>query len=258
MRLRVLGAHNLESLHTRCVSLLINDVIALDAGSITSSLTFEQQARLKVVFLSHSHYDHVKDVPALALNLFRQSASVCILCSAEVRATMVECMLNGDLYPRLHERPAAAPTIRFREAVAGTEESVGHHRLRPLPVAHAKETLGVEVSDQSGTTLLYTADTGPLPEGFWAETSPRMLVIETTAPSRYAEMVQPAGHLTPSMLEVELVRFRAANGFVPRVLTVHADPLIGTRQELCDELAAVSARTGADIQVAYEGLELDI
>ena len=42
MELRVLGAHNMESNHTRMESHLIDGVLALDAGSITRALSFDE------------------------------------------------------------------------------------------------------------------------------------------------------------------------------------------------------------------------
>ena len=43
MRVRVLGAHQLETRDTRLTSFLIDGVLAVDAGSITSGLTLEEQ-----------------------------------------------------------------------------------------------------------------------------------------------------------------------------------------------------------------------
>ena len=43
--LRFLGTHNAESRDTRLVSFLIDEVLAVDAGSLVSELTFAEQAR---------------------------------------------------------------------------------------------------------------------------------------------------------------------------------------------------------------------
>lgn len=258
MRVVFLGAHNLESSGTRCVSLLIDGVLALDAGSLTSGLTFPEQAALQAVFLSHSHYDHIRDIPALGLNLLRMGRSVDVYSSAEVRETVIETMLNGDLYPKVHERPPEAPAIRFNTVEAGDSFPIGGYQARALPMAHVKPSFGLEVIAPTGTTMFYTADTGPLPEDFWTQTAPDVLIIETTAPSAQTDLVQLAGHLTPALLEEELVRFRSLQGYLPRVLTVHMDPLLGDNGQMADELAEVARRTGAQIQVAAEGLEIEI
>ena len=44
MKIKVLGAHNTESLNTRYMSLLVDDILAIDAGCLTSTLTFEEQS----------------------------------------------------------------------------------------------------------------------------------------------------------------------------------------------------------------------
>ena len=258
MKIRFLGAHNLESSGTRCVSLLVDGVLALDAGSLTSGLTFSEQAALQAVLLSHSHYDHIRDIPALGLNLLRMQKAIDIYCSAEVKETIIETMLNGDLYPRLQEKPPEAPTVRFNVVESGDSFSIEAYQVRALPMAHIKQSFGFEVTDASGRTLFYTADTGPLPENFWTQTAPDALIIETTAPSAQTELVRLAGHLTPALLEAELTRFKTLRGHLPRVFTVHMDPLLGDSRQLEGELAGVALRTEAQIVIATEGLEIEI
>jgi phosphoribosyl 1,2-cyclic phosphodiesterase len=68
MEIRILGAHNVESANTRLTSVLVDGVLAMDAGALTSSLTFAEQEKVSSILLTHCHYDHVRDVAAIALN----------------------------------------------------------------------------------------------------------------------------------------------------------------------------------------------
>ena len=61
MNIRILGAHNCETRTTGCICLIINDVLAIDAGELTSSLSMSEQQKLKAILLSHQHYDHIRD-----------------------------------------------------------------------------------------------------------------------------------------------------------------------------------------------------
>lgn len=257
MRLRVLGAHNLSSSETRYVSLVVDDVLALDAGCLTEALSFVEQSRLAAVFLSHSHYDHIRDIPALGLNLLRQATRTEVFCSEEVHDTLVADLLNGDVYPRLHEVPFERPTLRFNRVEPNSRVTVGRHIVRPKLVNHVNNTLGFEVKDNDGRALFYTSDTGPLPDDFWSDVAPHLLVVEVTAPDSQTEFVRAAGHLSPSLLEEELVRFRKFHGRLPRILTVHMDPLLESNGTLGTELAGVAQRLNADIRMAHEGIELD-
>ena len=75
MKIRVLGAHNCERQNFRMISLLVDGVLAIDAGALTSGLSLEEQKRIKALLLTHQHYDHVRDVPALAMSLFLGGAT---------------------------------------------------------------------------------------------------------------------------------------------------------------------------------------
>ena len=76
MKIKILGAHNTETLRTRHTCLLIDDVLAVDAGALTSHLSARGLERLKAVILTHSHYDHIRDIPALAINLYLKTLSI--------------------------------------------------------------------------------------------------------------------------------------------------------------------------------------
>ncbi|MBI2287607.1 MAG: MBL fold metallo-hydrolase [Chloroflexi bacterium] len=76
MKVQILGAHNCESQNTRLVSLLVDDRLALDAGGLTSSLSFPAQQQLKAVLLTHQHYDHIRDIPALAMNFYLSRTAI--------------------------------------------------------------------------------------------------------------------------------------------------------------------------------------
>lgn len=41
---------------------LSDGVIALDAGGLTRSLTFDEQLAVEAVILSHRHFDHIRDL----------------------------------------------------------------------------------------------------------------------------------------------------------------------------------------------------
>jgi len=256
MRLRVLGAHNLSSSETRFVSLVVDDVLALDAGCLTEGLSFFDQSRLAAVFLSHRHFDHIRDIPALGLNLFRMATQTEVFCGEEVQQTLVNSVLNGEVYPRLHEAPSEKPTLRFHRIEPNKEVVVGEHVVTPRLVSHVNHTLGFEVQDRSKRSLFYTSDTGPLPDDFWRDIAPQLLVVEVTAPNGQTELARAMGHLSPALLGEELARFKKFHGRLPRILTVHMDPLLDVKGTLGAELAEVARRLDADIQMAQEGMEI--
>ena len=64
MRVRVLGAHNLEVGNVRHTCFLVDGTIAIDAGSLMTSTSREERESIQAVLLTHRHFDHVRDLPA--------------------------------------------------------------------------------------------------------------------------------------------------------------------------------------------------
>ena len=251
MRIRFLGAHNTESRDTRLVSLLIDDVLALDAGGLTSGLTFDEQLRLKAVLLTHQHYDHIRDIPMLGMNLFLRQASIDVYSIPPVREALRSHLLNRQLYPAFLEGRGGDQVIRFHAVESYKEVPVAGYRVLPLPVAHAVKAVGYQVTSPAGDSLFFTGDTGPGLSRLWRYMAPQLIVTEVTAPDSFEQFGRDKGHLTPCLLKEELLAFQRAKGYLPPVATVHMNPAL--QQEIAAELAEVAAELGTTITPAAEG-----
>jgi ribonuclease BN (tRNA processing enzyme) len=54
MRLKVLGAYGASDAEHNLTGYLIDDWFAVDAGTLTSKLSFAQQGRVQAVFITHA------------------------------------------------------------------------------------------------------------------------------------------------------------------------------------------------------------
>ena len=61
-------------------SAVINDTIAVDAGSLGFYLSPQEQARIRHVFLSHTHIDHVASLPIFVENAYEGKADCVRVC----------------------------------------------------------------------------------------------------------------------------------------------------------------------------------
>ena len=256
MNIRVLGAHNCESLDTRFVCLLIDGVLALDAGGLSSTLPFPAQLELKGVLLTHHHYDHIRDIPAEAMNFFLRGASINVCSTQAVYTALVSHLLNGKLYPKFTEFPAAKPAVNFTIIEPRQPEQIAGYGVLAVPVNHSDHAVGYQVTSADGKAVFYTGDTGPGLAGCWESVSPDLIVIEVTAPNRYEEWAAKSAHLTPGLLGRELAAFRELKGYLPPVVAVHMNP--GLEKEIAPELAAVAGELDSPITLAYEGMQLEL
>ena len=254
MKVTILGAHNCESQDTRFVSLLIDDKLALDAGGLTAGLSFSAQQRLEAILLTHQHYDHIRDVPAIAMNLFLREDTISVYSIESVRDSLVAYFMNGTLYPNFLERPEGKPTVTFHVVEPGKKMEIAGYSVLATEVYHSCPAVGYQITAPEGKTVFYTGDTGQGLTGCWEKASPHLLVIEVTSSDRYIEWARTAGHLTPGLLKEELLSFQKIKGYLPEVLTVHMNPAL--ENEITSEIAQVAKLLGASISLAYEGMQV--
>ncbi|HEY96622.1 MAG TPA: MBL fold metallo-hydrolase [Dehalococcoidia bacterium] len=256
MDITILGAHNTESKDTGLVTLLIDDILAIDAGALTSRLSFAEQLKLKAILLTHQHYDHIRDIPAIGMNYFIRQKTLDIYGIPPVYESLAAHMLHEDIYSNFLEIPAGKPTIRFNSLEPGREDIIHGYNVLPIPVDHSKPTVGFFITSANGKTMFYTSDTGPRLSDVWRSVSPQLLIIETTAPSEFEDAAIEKKHLTPSLLEKELQNFNDIKGYLPPTVLVHMNP---SEEEIIQkEIAKVAARLGASIKLGYEGMRLQI
>jgi ribonuclease BN (tRNA processing enzyme) len=256
MNIQVLGAHNCESQNSKLISLLIDDILAIDAGGLTSSLSFSAQQKLKAILLTHHHYDHIRDIPALAMNFFLAGTSINIYATQTVYDTLTTHLLNGRLYPKYLELPENNPTIKFTIMEPYKPQQIGDYSILAAPVNHTDQSVGYQVTSPDDKKVFYTGDTGLGLTKCWENTSPQLLIIEVTAPNRYEEFALNSGHLTPSLLKQELASFQKLKGYLPQVVSVHMNPRL--EKEIEAELATIAETLGSPVKPGYEGMQLQL
>src|SRR3990172_2320040 len=69
MKVKILGCSGSETIGHMPPGFLVNDVMMLDAGTITAALSIKAQSAITDVLISHTHLDHIKSVLFLADNI---------------------------------------------------------------------------------------------------------------------------------------------------------------------------------------------
>lgn len=251
MIIRFLGTHNEESCDTRLVSLLIDDVLAVDAGSLASELTFAEQEKVRAVLLSHGHYDHIRAIPALAFNNYRHLIRV--FATQPTLEILASHLVDGLIYPKFTEKNAflEKPALKLSGLEAFKAQDIEGYQVTAVPLNHPIETVGFAITSPDEKKLLYIADTGPGLDRLWEHVSPDLLIVDTTYPNRLEKVAWDAGHLCPQLLMKELVSFRRVSGYLPRVILIHMNPRL--EGEIRDEVKKVAEELGISIEMAREG-----
>ena len=255
MNIQVLGAHNCESRDLKFTCLLIDNVLAIDAGGLTSSLSLPAQLKLKAILLTHQHYDHIRDIPALAMSLFLHYGTINIYSTQSVYDALANHLFNNEIYPNFLEEPQQNPIIKFNLVELYRMEQIEGYSILPTEAIHSVPTIGYQVTSPDGKVVFYTGDTGPGLANCWQYVSPQLLITEVTASDRYEESVT-GKHLTPNLLKQELIAFQELKGYLPQVVLIHMSPSL--EKEIEAEIAGVAKALNNSISLAYEGMQLHL
>jgi len=225
VKLEVLGCHGGEQPKCKTTCFLIDEVLALDAGALCSTLPLERLSRVDDVVVSHSHFDHVKDLPLMAdLLVGRRDKPVTVHCSVECARTLQVNMFNDELWPDFTKIPSASePVLRLKPFKAGSTFKVNGYTVRSVPVSHPVESCGFVVSDER-VSLAMSGDTGPTEE-LWQVLNQvenlKAVLVETSFPNMLQQLADISGHLTPNTLKSELAKFERNDA---NVLLYHLKP----------------------------------
>ncbi len=211
MKLKVLGAHGGELPGCKSTCFLVDDVLSLDAGALTSTLPLDELVKLEHILLTHSHFDHVKDLPMLADVLVgRRDGPVVIHSNTECIETLQKNLFNNVLWPDFTKIPnKKSPVFKLKPFKSGASTTIGPYKVKSVPVDHPVESCGFVISDGQ-TSLAISGDTGPTTQ-FWKVLNKvddlKVLLLECSFPNKLQSLADISGHFTPQTLEEELKKF---------------------------------------------------
>ncbi|NKB81544.1 MAG: MBL fold metallo-hydrolase [Nitrospirales bacterium] len=191
----------------RSVGFLVNESLLIDAGTVASCLTLAAQLKIRHVLLSHFHMDHVKELPALAVNvsgIFKQSIVVASV--ASVLKGLKTYIFNDYVFPNFFKLPDPETSVLSEQVLIPAQTvSLGGINVTPIFVNHVVPTVGYILEDQS-STVVFSGDTHATEE-IWVRARKvrnlKHVFIETSFPNEMAEIAKKSQHLTPALLAKE-------------------------------------------------------
>jgi ribonuclease BN (tRNA processing enzyme) len=213
MKIRVIGCSGAELPGHKTPSFLLDDEIIFDAGSFTGVLDEKAQMRIKHIFITHAHLDHIASIPFLADNIIvsEKQNKVSLYSIPPVLKVIKEHLFNSAMWPDFTIIPKPDNAIlNLVKLSAGKAIRVNSFTITPYEVNHTVPAVGYLVQNDRGRKIFYTGDTGPSART-WEKLGNKKidcLIIDVSFPNNLSAMAMRSGHLTPELLLKELARMQ--------------------------------------------------
>jgi cAMP phosphodiesterase len=192
------------------VTFLVNDEVAIDAGALGLLSDLGRQERVRQVFVTHEHLDHIATLPIFLENVYEPGpACVELLAAQDVLDFLHGDVFNGRVWPdffalsRPEDRFVTATPLEPLEPVRRSGLT-----FTPVPMSHGVATLGLIVDDGS-QVVAFPSDTGPTAL-LWRQLADvddlAAVFLEVSFPGRLAELAALTGHLSTATFAAEVAK----------------------------------------------------
>lgn len=213
------------TLDQRLTCFLVDDCVAVDAGSIAIALSDEQRGKVRDIIVTHPHMDHIASLPIFIDDLYPTlKEPLRIYATQEVVDLLERDVFNWNVYPRFSDlKNDYGPVMQYVPIPIGRSFSVAHLNVIAIPVNHIVPTVGLVVSDGQ-SSVAFSSDTAET-EDFWKLVNEvkhlDALLIEASFPNGMAKLAEVSRHFTPASLGQELKKLNH-NGM--DIMAVHIKP----------------------------------
>jgi len=248
--IKVLGASGSKSKGFGSTSFLISNKIAIDAGNLIETLG-EDITQLEHVFLSHSHFDHIVDLPFIIESYFEhRTEPITFYGLPETIEAVKEHIFNWTIWPNFCEIDLHGDrdkSVYFKVIECDDSVTIDEYTFKAVASNHTVPTCGFIVT-QNERSLYISGDTyvnDALVEEVNKNKSIKTLFIEVSFPSRMFKLAKDSKHLTPELLMGMLIEIERDDLVI---YVYHLKPLY--LREITAELQnlALQARCGKILQ----------
>ena len=224
MQLRILGCSGGIGDGLRTTSYLVNDTILIDGGTGIGALTLEEMRKIRHVFLTHAHLDHIAGLPLLVDTIFHALKTPLLLhAQPETIGALQEHIFNWKIWPDFSELPDEhSPVMTFVPMTQAEDVTVDGLTFRLIPVDHTVPSTALYVTD-GDRSFCFSGDTGTN-ERLWAGLNQQddldFLLMECAFPNENEELARLSKHYWPTQLAEDLKRLRHR----PRIGITHLKP----------------------------------
>lgn len=243
-----------SSHHQILATYIVNDVIAIDAGSLGLVSPMAVQRKVQHVFLSHCHLDHLATLPIFIDNVYVQGPDCPTVWGHPFTLEAVQQdLFNDRIWPDMIRLSAEeSPFLRLNPLTLEQPVEVEGMRVTPIELKHVVPTVGFLIEEiATGVAILFVSDTRAS-DRIWevANQCPglRAVFLEASFPNAFRWLADKAAHLTPELFGEELKKLKKP------VSTYIIHVKVAFEEQILPELHALGLN---DLHMAEPGTTLE-
>lgn len=203
---KILGASGTKTKESGTTSFQISKEIAIDAGNIINILG-EQAQYINHVFLTHSHSDHITDLPFLVEAFFEnRSTPLTIYGSKETIKSLKAHTFNNEIWPdfsNIRLLNSDEKSLIFKEINEQEEIKIDNYIIKAIKAVHIEGAFGFVITKNDKEAYLISGDThlnDYLIKEINSNPKIKLLIIECSFPNKLDKLAHDSKHLTPNLL----------------------------------------------------------
>lgn len=203
---KVLGSSGTKTKTAGTTSFQISKSIIVDAGNVINILG-EQAQFINHVFLTHSHSDHIIDLPFLIESFFEiRTEPLIVYASKETICALKEHTFNNSIWPdfsNINLLESDKKSLIFEEIKENETIYIENYSIKAINAVHMEGSFGFVISKEDKEAYVISGDTylnDTLIEEINSNPKIRLLLIECSFPNRLEQLAYTSKHLTPNLL----------------------------------------------------------
>jgi ribonuclease BN (tRNA processing enzyme) len=214
--IKILGSFGTKSIGEGTTCIQVSETVLIDAGNIINALGDEAK-KIEHVFLTHSHIDHILDLPFLIDHYYAdQQHTLQIYALKETIESLQKHLFNFEIYPDFSQitlKDSTTKALKFNVIECGTSYHIDGITLTPFETNHTVVSCGYHI-DKNEKGIVFTSDTY-INDTVWdilnSDPSISTLITEVSFPSSMESLAIASKHYTPKILSNELKKLKRSD-----------------------------------------------
>jgi len=200
---KILGSYGNRVADGGTTSFLIDEEIAIDAGNL-SKIGLDI-IKLNHIFISHSHFDHIADLPFVIDSNFEKRETPLKIYGLTETIKELKTIFNNKMWPDFTKIKLLnnLPSVEFIEINLNQTIKLKEFEISFFKANHVISTIGFKIT-KNNKTLIISSDTylnDELIKEVNKTKNLSALFLECSFPSRLDELAKVSKHLTPKLVK---------------------------------------------------------